>query len=502
MPGFRYRLGDEVHDLTSRTLVMGILNRTPDSFYDKGLTFELDSLLERAEVLVNQGADLLDVGGVKAGPGPEVGEDEELDRVVAPIAALHARFDVAISCDTWRASVLDEACKAGAVVGNDISGFGDPAYLAVAARHDASVVATHIRLQPRVPDPEPHYDDLLGDVTAFLLDRARRAEAVGLAPEQIALDAGLDLGKTPGAERGAAARERRPRRSRVHAPAVVVEQALPRGAARSRHRRPARRVAGVGRVRRRPRLSHRAGARRRRFGGGVPDGRGAGARVSATYLVKGTDPSLRDRVVADLVTEILGADDPTLALEDITIPGRAGAGAGEDTEAPVGADGRDAAVAALLNAVGSPPFMTEHRVVVARDVGALTAGDVDGIVRYLDDPLDTTILVFVAGGGTMPPALTKKLKEIKAEERAPESEKTDKVLIAAAHEAGVLLTADAARLITSHLGDDAGRVAALVDVLASAADTGTTPGCGRGAPLPRRSRSGAVVPADQRDRGG
>ncbi len=197
MPSFHYRLGDEVHDLTSRTLVMGILNRTPDSFYDKGLTFELESLLQRAAVLVEQGADLLDVGGVKAGPGPEVGPAEELDRVVAPIAALYERFDVAISCDTWRASVLDEACKAGAVVGNDISGFGDPAYLAVAARHDASVVATHIRLQPRVPDPEPHYDDLLGDVTAFLLDRARRAEAAGLAPEQIALDAGLDLGKTP-----------------------------------------------------------------------------------------------------------------------------------------------------------------------------------------------------------------------------------------------------------------------------------------------------------------
>jgi dihydropteroate synthase len=197
MPSHHYRLGDDVHDLTSRTLVMGILNRTPDSFYDKGLTFELDSLLQRAEVLVEQGADLLDVGGVKAGPGPEVSQDEELDRVVAPIAALRKRFDVAISCDTWRASVLDEACKAGAVVGNDISGFGDPAYLAVAARHDASVVATHIRLKPRVADPEPHYDDLLGDVTTFLLDRARRAEAAGLAPEQIALDAGLDLGKTP-----------------------------------------------------------------------------------------------------------------------------------------------------------------------------------------------------------------------------------------------------------------------------------------------------------------
>jgi dihydropteroate synthase len=134
---------------------------------------------------------------VKAGPGPEVDEAEELDRVVGPIAMLAERFDTAISVDTWRASVLDAACEAGAVVGNDISGFADPEYLAVAARHRATVVATHIRLQPRVPDPEPHYDDLVGEVEAFLLERAHRAEAAGLTPEQIVLDAGLDLGKTP-----------------------------------------------------------------------------------------------------------------------------------------------------------------------------------------------------------------------------------------------------------------------------------------------------------------
>ena len=197
MGAFRYRLGDEVHDLRFRVLVMGILNRTPDSFFDHGATFELDSLLRRAEELVEQGADILDVGGVKAGPGPAVDEAEELDRVVAPIAALHERFDVAISCDTWRANVLDAACAVGAVVGNDISGFGDPDYLAAAAKHQASVVATHIRLQPRVADPDPHYDDLVGDVRTFLVDRAVRAQDAGLAPEQIALDAGLDLGKSP-----------------------------------------------------------------------------------------------------------------------------------------------------------------------------------------------------------------------------------------------------------------------------------------------------------------
>ena len=196
-PAWRYRLGDVVHDLSCRTLVMGILNRTPDSFYDQGATYAFDAFLRRAEELVHEGADLLDVGGVKAGPGPEVTEEEELERVIPSIQALHARFDVAISCDTWRAGVLDAACAAGAVVGNDISGFGDPDYLAVAARHGASVVATHIRLKPRVPDPEPVYYDLVADVDAFLVDRAARATAAGLAPEQICVDAGLDLGKTP-----------------------------------------------------------------------------------------------------------------------------------------------------------------------------------------------------------------------------------------------------------------------------------------------------------------
>ena len=175
---------------------MGILNRTPDSFYDQGATFALDLSLRRAEALVGEGADILDVGGVKAGPGPAVGEEEELERVVPAVEALVKRFDVPVSADTWNARVLAAACAAGAVVGNDISGFGDPDYLATAARAGASVVATHIRLAPRVRDPEPHYDDLVADVAAFLVERAERARAAGLTPDQIVLDAGLDLGKT------------------------------------------------------------------------------------------------------------------------------------------------------------------------------------------------------------------------------------------------------------------------------------------------------------------
>jgi dihydropteroate synthase len=193
----RFRLGDRAYDVTNRTLVMGIVNRTPDSFFDRGATFELDTLLRRADQLVADGVDILDVGGVKAGPGPVVTEAEELDRVVPTLEGLRSRFDTPLSVDTWRGAVLGAACGAGAVLGNDISGFADPEYLPTAAAYGASVVATHIRLAPRVPDPEPRYHDLLGEVRAFLAARAVAAEAAGLVPEQIAIDAGLDFGKTP-----------------------------------------------------------------------------------------------------------------------------------------------------------------------------------------------------------------------------------------------------------------------------------------------------------------
>jgi dihydropteroate synthase len=189
-------LGPSSYDLTTRSLVMGILNRTPDSFFDQGSYWDMDAFLRRAELLVAEGADLLDVGGVKAGPGPEVTAAEELDRVVPAITALRARFDVPLSVDTWRASVASECYAAGAVVGNDISGFADPDYLREAAQAGASVVATHIRLGPRIPDPNPHYGDVVQDVAGFLSDRARQARAVGIPDSRIIVDAGLDLGKT------------------------------------------------------------------------------------------------------------------------------------------------------------------------------------------------------------------------------------------------------------------------------------------------------------------
>ncbi len=190
-------LGDTRFDVTTRALVMGILNRTPDSFYDGGRYWDFDGFLRQAELLVDQGADFLDVGGVKAGPGPEVTRTEEIERVVPAVEALRERFDLPVSVDTFRASVLEESLKAGAVVGNDISGFADPGYLSVAARHGASVVATHVRIGPRIPDPQPCYRNLRTEVVEFLRTRAEAALAAGIDRRRIMVDAGLDLGKTP-----------------------------------------------------------------------------------------------------------------------------------------------------------------------------------------------------------------------------------------------------------------------------------------------------------------
>lgn len=190
------RFGDARYDVTRRALVMAILNRTPDSFFDAGRYWDFDSFLREAEQLVTDGADILDVGGVKAGPGPEVTPQQEIERVVPAVEALRVRFDLPISVDTFRAAVLEESLKAGAVAGNDISGFADPGYLKIAADYGASVVATHVRLGPRIADPQPRYANLRAEVLEFLQERAQAALSAGIDSEKIMIDAGLDLGKT------------------------------------------------------------------------------------------------------------------------------------------------------------------------------------------------------------------------------------------------------------------------------------------------------------------
>jgi dihydropteroate synthase len=188
-------LGGRRFDISVRAVVMGIINRTPDSFYDHGATWEWGAFWRRAAEIVEEGADIIDVGAVKAGVGPEVSESEEMERLLPAVEGLVDRFDVAVSVDTWRASVAAEAFRLGAVLGNDISGFADPGYLPAAAAAGASVVATHIRLAPRVYDPHPVYEDVVGEVYAYLRERTARAEAAGIPRERIVVDPGLDLGK-------------------------------------------------------------------------------------------------------------------------------------------------------------------------------------------------------------------------------------------------------------------------------------------------------------------
>lgn len=174
---------------------MGILNRTPDSFFDGGEYFGFDEFLAKAEALVDAGADFVDIGGVRLKPGDEVDAQEEMDRVVPAVEALAQRFDLPISVDTFRASVARECYAAGASVGNDTSGFADPDFLAVSAEAGASVVACHVRLAPRFADPDPIYADLVPDVVGFLAERAQWAEDYGIDPSQIMVDHALDLGK-------------------------------------------------------------------------------------------------------------------------------------------------------------------------------------------------------------------------------------------------------------------------------------------------------------------
>jgi dihydropteroate synthase len=177
--------------------VMGIVNRTPDSFYDKGATFAFRAALARAHEVIAQGADIVDIGGVKAAPGEHVSSAEEIDRTVEFVAAVRAAHpDVIISVDTWRHEVAAAACEAGADLLNDAWGGHDPEVLEVAAQHRVGVVCTHVGgLTPRTRPHRLHYDDVVADVLAHTLTLAERAVAAGVDPDSVLIDPAHDFGK-------------------------------------------------------------------------------------------------------------------------------------------------------------------------------------------------------------------------------------------------------------------------------------------------------------------
>jgi DNA polymerase III subunit delta len=191
--------------------------------------------------------------------------------------------------------------------------------------------------------------------------------------------------------------------------------------------------------------------------------------MADTYLVKGTDPLLRDRALAELLTELVGDEDHGLVVEEIVVPGK-GERVATDDDADDRSDDRPqaAAAAAAANAAQSPPFLTSGRVVVVRDVGNLTKADAAPLVGYLAAPLETTTLVLVQGGGKTPDVLAKALKEVDVDEVKPETEDTAKLLERALADAGLKLQAGAVKQVGAHLGEDASRVHALVEVLRAA----------------------------------
>ena len=177
--------------------VMAIVNRTPDSFFDGGANVELDAALEAVARAVDEGADIVDIGGVRAGYGPAVEADEELARVLPVVAAVRERFpQLLISVDTWRAQVASQVVAAGADLINDTWAGADPGLLAVAAETGAALVCSHTGgLGPRTDPHRVSYDDVVADVVATVTTAAERAVEAGVRNDGILIDPTHDFGK-------------------------------------------------------------------------------------------------------------------------------------------------------------------------------------------------------------------------------------------------------------------------------------------------------------------
>jgi dihydropteroate synthase len=182
-----------------RPLVMGVVNLTPDSFSDGGRHLEPAAALDRARQLIADGADVLDLGAESTRPGAEpVSAKIELDRLIPLITAIRAESDVPISVDTMKPQVAKVAVDAGATLWNDVTALRhNPDSLKTAADLGCQVIVMHMQGEPRTMQAEPHYDDVVAEVTAFLAERADAAMAAGVARDRIWLDPGIGFGKHP-----------------------------------------------------------------------------------------------------------------------------------------------------------------------------------------------------------------------------------------------------------------------------------------------------------------
>ncbi|MER6515700.1 dihydropteroate synthase [Streptomyces sp. NPDC001553] len=190
------RLGRREFD-TDEPVIMAIVNRTPDSFYDRGATFRDEPALDRVEQAVAEGAAIIDIGGVKAGPGEHVDAVEEARRTVGFVSEVRRRHpDVVISVDTWRHEVGEAVCEAGADLLNDAWGGVDPRLAEVAARYDVGIVCTHAGgVEPRTRPHRTSYEDVMADILRVTVGLAERAASLGVRRDAIMIDPGHDFGK-------------------------------------------------------------------------------------------------------------------------------------------------------------------------------------------------------------------------------------------------------------------------------------------------------------------
>jgi dihydropteroate synthase len=180
-----------------QALMMAIVNRTPDSFFDRGATWAEDAAFDRVTQVVEQGAEIVDIGGIKAAPGAEIGVAEEKARVVDFVARVRSAFpELVISVDTWRAEVADAVCVAGADVINDAWGGADPELVDVAAAHDVALICTHTGgVTPRTRPYRIDYADVVQAAIDDTVAYAERALRAGVARESLVIDPAHDFGK-------------------------------------------------------------------------------------------------------------------------------------------------------------------------------------------------------------------------------------------------------------------------------------------------------------------
>ena len=184
--------------LGENTRIMGVLNVTPDSFSDGGDFFSFESAVEHAQKLIEDGADILDIGGESTRPfSDQVSIEEECRRVIPVIEAIAEHVSVPISVDTAKSEVAKQALDAGASMINDISALRSDPYMAeVAASFGVPVILMHMKGTPKTMQISPVYDDLMGEITAFLADRIQYAEEKGIPRQKIIIDPGIGFGKT------------------------------------------------------------------------------------------------------------------------------------------------------------------------------------------------------------------------------------------------------------------------------------------------------------------